>query len=141
MSRQQDSAGREARRVQVMTLYLARWTQTQIAKKLGVSQPTVNDDIRRARAEYRAERVDLLDRECDDLEAMERDAAMGFARTRDKEWLETRLRIKKRRAELLGMDAPKRGELKLSTDDIDTAIETGLAQLAAGAQGAVSGED
>ena len=47
----------EHRRTQVTELYLKGWTQSAIAKKLGVSQPTISSDIKAARNEWAELRV------------------------------------------------------------------------------------
>jgi predicted transcriptional regulator len=107
----QKTAEIEERRRKVAGLYLSRVKQEDIARQLGVSQPTVSLDIKAILAEYRAERHEQIDREAAELDAMEQQAAAGFTRRKDRQWLETRLKIKDRRAKLLGLDAPTKQEV------------------------------
>ena len=60
------------RRRAVADLYLQGWTQTGIAEELGVAQPTVCDDLRRIRAEWRDSAVRDFD-EARQLELMKLD--------------------------------------------------------------------
>jgi hypothetical protein len=100
------------RRRQIAALYLARQTQTAIAQKLGVSQQLVSLDLASLREDWKAEHRQDIDaiitREAAELDAMESQTAVKFATTGEVEWLNSRLRIKQRRAALLGLDQPAR---------------------------------
>jgi hypothetical protein len=115
--------------------------QTDIAGQLGVDQSTISRDLAALKQEWRvavageiAERIAL---ELAELDQMERDCALQYSSERTVEWINMRLAIKKRRADLLGLDAPKRTELtgreggpwepgftlRFSRDDEDLQLE------------------
>ncbi len=102
------------RRRQVAALYLARQTQEAIARKLEVSQTTVCDDLATLREEWRQEQqadiAAIIVRELAELSEMEGAAAIQFASTHEPAWILARLKIKDRRARLLGLDAPEKRE-------------------------------
>jgi hypothetical protein len=98
----------EDRRREVARLYLARWTQREIARELGVSQTLVCFDIQAIREEYRTERQEMIEREVASLEAVEREVCDRYDEDRNPEWLDKRLKCMERRAKLLGLDAPKK---------------------------------
>src|ERR1041385_6351925 len=106
----------EERRKQVAQLYGARWTLTQIAERLGCHPATISRDVAAIKAEYRCDREGFIEREVIDLEVMEREAWLQYAQTKDAEWFGKRLDVKKRRAELLGLDAAKRIRMGLLSD-------------------------
>ncbi len=83
-------------------------TQEEIARQLGVGQATVSRDIDAVKQQYRADRTAILEREHAELDQMERDASVEFARTKDREWLSERRELKRRRSAMLGLDAPRR---------------------------------
>ena len=100
------SAEIEARRQQVASLTLHKVHQTEIARRLGVAQSTVSRDLKVIEAGWRrAAAADLAE-----LEEMERDllrrldAKPGLAFR----LISLRLRVKERRARLMGLDAPLR---------------------------------
>lgn len=103
------------RRRKVAALDLRHVDQVDIARQLDVDQSTVSRDLAALRAEWRAAAVADTDeraaRELAELDDMERDCAVQFARTHDRGWMTARLAIKDRRAALLGLDAPHRTEL------------------------------
>lgn len=98
------------RRSKVAQLYLARRTQQQIADELGCGLATVNRDIKAILAEYRAERTEHIDREVAVLESIEAATLELYNRERSAEALRVRLEVLKRRAALLGLDAPAKVE-------------------------------
>lgn len=100
----------EERRRKVATLWLAHVTQEEIAAQIGVSQKTVSVDISAIKAQYRAERTEIIDRENAELDHMERECALRYQREKAGEWLDRRLKVKERRAKLLGLDAPSKVE-------------------------------
>jgi hypothetical protein len=112
-----------ARRASVAEMWARRITQRDMARTLNVSEPTISRDIAWLLDQWRAEAVRKVDdvkaRELADLDAMERDIAMALVphhgntiSLRERARLtDTRLRIKERRAKLLGLDAPTRQEI------------------------------
>jgi len=60
------------RRRTVADLYLQGWTQIAIAEELGVAQPTISDDLKRIRAQWRESGVRDFD-EARQLELMKLD--------------------------------------------------------------------
>lgn len=112
-----------ARRASVAEMWSRRITQRDMARTLNVSEPTISRDIAWLLEQWRKESVKKLDdvkaRELADLDAMERDIAMALVphkgstiALRERARLtDTRLRIKERRARLLGLDAPTRQEV------------------------------
>jgi len=110
--RKADELARERRRAQVAELYLQRMTQTEIARILGVSQPTVSRDIKAIERRWRQQAVDNLDRqklrELAELDRMEREAAINYQHTHDIKWFRERKWIKEQRAKILGLYAPEK---------------------------------
>jgi hypothetical protein len=112
-----------SRRASVAEMWSRRITQRDMARTLNVSEPTISRDIAWLLDQWRAESVRKVDdvkaRELADLDAMERDIAMALVphkgstiALRERARLtDTRLRIKERRARLLGIDAPTRQEV------------------------------
>jgi len=103
------------RRRKVAALDLRHVDQVDIGRQLDVDQSTVSRDLAVLRAEWRAAAAadtgERTARELAELDDMERDCAVQFAKTHDRGWITARLAIKDRRAALLGLDAPKRTEL------------------------------
>lgn len=109
-----------------MELYLGHVSQNRIAATLGISQPTVSRDILVIKDEWKAQRLvrldDHRDRELQELDRMEGDAiraALSCDTGSDdhRKWLETRLKIKQRRAKLLGLDAERLHTIKVEGGD------------------------
>lgn len=110
----------EARRLRVADMLLRRMNQTAIAKVLGVSKPTVHRDVLAIEAEWRKQAVADLDtikaRELAELDEMERQVIKASVEQGDDpgvespKWVEARLKIKDRRAKLLGLDSPQKIE-------------------------------
>ena len=103
----------EQRRINVSEMYFRLgMRQQEIAEQLGVSQPTVARDMKILLSRWReAALIDVSEyrgRELAELAEMERDAALAFQASKDPRFLSERRLIKKRRAELLGLDAPVR---------------------------------
>jgi transcriptional regulator with XRE-family HTH domain len=107
------------RRLTVAKLWTRRLTQEEIAAAVGVDQSTISRDIKALMAAWQKEAVSdvtlVRARELADLDAMEREAAMAASvKVSPQELarlLEVRLRVKERRARLLGLDAPQRREV------------------------------
>ncbi|MHB8870286.1 MAG: hypothetical protein ACYC6T_18320 [Thermoleophilia bacterium] len=103
----------EARRQTVAEYYFRlKMKQEDIAAQLGVSQPTVARDVKILLSRWReaalTDITELRARELADLESMERDCALRFAQTKDPRFMSERRQLKKRRADMLGLDAPVR---------------------------------
>jgi predicted XRE-type DNA-binding protein len=117
------------RRTLVAGLYLNRFSQMEIAAQLNVSQPTVARDLAALKAQWKREASGKINariaREAAELDAMERDCCLQFSKSKDRTWLETRLRIKERRAKLFGFDAPT----KLTINEIDAIIDAAAGEL------------
>lgn len=101
----------ERRRV-VASLVAKRMPQVQIAKALGVSQPTIASDIKAIKAAWLEEAKQdvevVIARELAELEDMEDDAAQAQS---DPVWFEKRLKVKERKAKMLGLDAATKSEI------------------------------
>ena len=109
-----------------MDLYTNRKSQYAIAAILGVSQPTVQRDVQHGLAEWAAKRAARLDihrdRELAELDKMEEAAVDGFFSCAEgsdqaRKFLEVRLKIKQRRARLLGLDAEIHKTVKVEGGD------------------------
>ena len=103
----------EERRVKVSEMYFRLgMRQVEIAERLGVSQPTVAGDVKILVSRWREASVGDIEaargKELADLAEMERDCALAFQRSKDVRFISERRLIKKRRAEMLGLDAPVR---------------------------------
>lgn len=102
------------RRHHVAALYLRRVTQEQIASKLGCSQQTVSADLTALKEQWKQEHQQDVEavilRDLAELDVMEADCALQFAATHEVTWIAARLKIKERRAKLLGSDKPVRQE-------------------------------
>lgn len=101
---------RGERREQVGRMYANKMTEMEIAAALGVSQGTVSQDIKALRLEWKARYADVWEdyrrTEMADLDEMDRQCAGHVARTQDSRWMAERLKVKKRKADMLGLDAP-----------------------------------
>lgn len=120
----------EERRAKVSEIYFRLgMRQTEIAEQLGVSQPTVARDVKILISRWREASVGdiqaLRGKELADLSEMERDCALQFQNTKDPRWVTERRLVKKRRAEMLGLDAPVRltgadgGPIKIQAVPVD----------------------
>lgn len=100
-----------ARRRKVAALFLRRMTQVEIAARLKIAQSTVSTDLKAVEADWRHEAAASLAehkaRELAELDTIELAAADRFLKTKNLDALRIRLDVKKRRAALLGLDAPK----------------------------------
>lgn len=110
------------RRSLVSSLYMRRLIPREIAEVLGKMEPpivvaamTVWKDIQAIQAEWLKERLAnqgiVVARELAELNAMERDCAAQFVQKHEPVWIVQRLKIKERRARLLGLDAPTKIDL------------------------------
>ncbi len=73
------------RRRQVAELYLRSWTQTAIAERLGVTQPTICEDLKRIRQQWRESAIRDFDaareQELQKLDLVEREAWAAWERS------------------------------------------------------------
>lgn len=117
------------RRRKVAELYLRRMTQMEIGQLLDVDQKTVSRDLVALKAQWRKDASAEVDariaREAAELDEMERDAAIKFNASGDVAFLNTRLKIKERKAKLFGYDQPT----KLSITEIDAIIDAAVPEL------------
>lgn len=105
----------ETRRRDVARLYNRRFTQEQIAEALGVNQSTVSRDIAVLLERWQGQQQDEIDtviaRELVELDLMEKELWTQWQATKDSKVMRLVLDVKKRRADLLGLDAPQRQEV------------------------------
>jgi len=120
-------AVRDKRRLQVAELYLRRLRQVEIAELLEVDQGTISRDIAYLRKRWQREAQEGLEgrigQELAELTEMDREAALRFTATKKRGWLETRLKIKRRIAEMLGLDAAFKVHLERADDGLPKVIE------------------
>jgi transcriptional regulator with XRE-family HTH domain len=124
-----------ARQEQVLQLRIAGLSQVEIARRLGVSQSQISEDLKRAfnalaeRCAHEQEHFARLDLARMDamLEALWPAVASG-----DTKACAVALKVLERRARLLGLDKPARQEIELSApsapDEIRRELEQALAQ-------------
>ncbi len=99
-----------ARRLTVGQLYLARVGQATIANQLKVNQATISRDIAWLKKKWlkdASQDVALyLARELAELDEMERQVALAFGKHNGghPRWIEVRLKIKERKAAILGLN-------------------------------------
>ena len=141
------------RRKQVAQLYLNRvGDQTAIAEKLSVSQGTVSNDIKALNKAWledaKSDIAQIKARELAELDFMELDAAAVIQKLKKEgeyskalRYAEHRLSIKKARADLLGLNNPKKVELdakmkhevnnpaEMTEEELQQAINNELAKL------------
>lgn len=103
----------EERRVKVSEMYFRLgMRQQEIADQLQVSQATIARDLKILLARWRDATLgdirEVRGKELADLSEMERDCALQFQSSKDPRFMTERRLIKKRRAEMLGLDAPTR---------------------------------
>jgi hypothetical protein len=143
---QRTDAEKELHRAEIAKMYLEGWYQSDIAAKLGISQPQVSYDLKVLHDRWRAEGIkrigEYISRELvriDRLEQMYFDAwerstqpADSYADKYSDDGVETTFKLEerdgspqflvgvqwciKRRCDLLGLDAPKR-TLNVNSDD------------------------
>ena len=100
----------DERKAKVAKLYLGRNTVAAMARMLEVSTQTIQRDLKTLRKEWQADRLDdtseQITRELEELQQMESDCYVQWMATKDPVWIDRRMRIKERRAKLLGLDKP-----------------------------------
>lgn len=162
-----------SRRQAVASYYLMRVDQNKIAELLGISQPTVSRDINFLIKEWKEESKavidDIIARESAELNNMEMEAANNYNKAKGRKpkyeddpgtpsdpqqmerWMNVRLKIKERRAKMLGLDRPQKVELdanmkhstanyaEMTDDELQQALKDELSKLAT--KGNSSGTD
>ena len=107
----QQRAAIEERRRKVTGLYLGRVSKTRIAQALAVERHTIAADIRWLEEQWRKELlgdpVAVRAQELAELDDMERETAQHQG---DLKWMDRRIKLKERRAKMLGLDAPQKQE-------------------------------
>lgn len=125
-----------ARRRLVASLLAKRVPQIDIAKTLGVSQATITTDVKAIRREWQeAARADMeivVARELAELEDMDSDAALMQS---EGSWFDRRLRVKERKAKMLGLDTSRlelsgQGGGPIEFTDARSALAARIAALA-----------
>jgi len=114
--RAREKRERTVRRQKVAEMYYRlRLRQQEIADEIGCNQSTISRDIKALDEQWRQRIADEVDtvraRELGDLDEMERDCAFQLQMTKSARWMAERLKVKERRARLLGLDAPTRGSM------------------------------
>jgi len=120
------------RRAQVASLYHARQTQEEIADRLGVSQPTVSEDLRVLRERWNAQSTETIG----EWIAAETAFAVDMRTSALKEWqaghdaraMQLVIRWTERLAKLLGLDAPDKLEDWTERDWREYAKANGLSE-------------
>ena len=104
------------RRRQVAQLYLTHQTQVTIARHLGVAQSTVSEDLAALKQCWREQSIADLEavlvREACELDEMEAELVRRYTEERTPDWIVLRLKVKERRAKLLGLDAPVKAHVE-----------------------------
>ena len=99
------------RRRKVAQLYLRRVPMGEIATQVNVHKSTITRDLQHLSREWLAESMTdtkiLKARELAELDEMEYDCALQFSAKKHVEWTHARLRIKQRRAKMVGLDDPE----------------------------------
>ena len=127
----QEAVKIEERRRKVLQLYLRHQTQAEIGRVLGVDQKTISNDIAAIRAGWKEANTFDFDaikqREAAELDEMEAEAAIEFGRKKSSEWFTNRLKVKERRARLLGLDEPAKvdSNVKVEQKNYVVSAESG----------------
>ena len=125
-----------ARRRLVASSLAKRVPQIYIAKSLGVSPATITTDVKAIRREWQeAARADMeivVARELAELEDMDSDAARMQS---EGSWFDRRLRVKERKAKMLGLDTSRQelsgqGGGPIEFTDARSALAARIAALA-----------
>src|SRR5688572_18434627 len=120
----------DERRAKVSDLYCRGCRQWEIAAQLGVSADTIAGDLKHIRETWKAAGVrDMTatrEAELAKLDTIEREAWNAWENEHDPRFLEKVLQCIKRRAELLGLDAPTKQQIFGDTDQplVVQVIET-----------------
>lgn len=120
----------EERRRKVAALWLQYVPQREIARQCGVSKTQIVKDIEVIRAEFRRDVAEIKEREVTSLDAMENEAIRRYQQDKDREWFSERIRVKTRRAALLGLDAPPRAPTDETGKPVIPSIEQVIIHLA-----------
>ena len=112
----------EERKAKVARLYLGRNTIASMARMLEVTTQTIQRDLKDCREQWQGDQLEntaeQITRELEELQKMESDCDAQFLATKDPVWIEKRMRIKERRAKLMGLDKPSQiqqvGEVNLN---------------------------
>lgn len=106
------------RRSIIANFMMSKLTQEDIVRALKeqhnieIDQTTISRDMTELRKQWQKEQdISIVKgQEVVELDYMEREAAIRYASTKDPGWIDRRLKIKERRAKLLGLDAPAKQE-------------------------------
>lgn len=118
----------EERRKKVSQLYLRHQPQTEIARVLGVTQATISTDLAALREQWKSAGLmntdEVKQREAVELDEMEAEAAVEFSKRKQYEWMDRRLKIKERRAKLLGLDEPAKVDSTVTVEKKTYVVST-----------------
>jgi len=130
---------KQERRAKVSELWKQKYKMTQIAEMLGVDVSTISRDIRYLDKQWVETQNlnigDLRNRELRELDEMEqicilRLEALISSPTKGARWMEERLKIKQRRAQLLGIDAATKFEVHKPSQGISKEKRDEMARAA-----------
>jgi len=150
MAKPRKKVKREVELKQAVNLYLAGWTQEQIAAEIGVDQSTISRDVSTAQERWKAATAINLEShksaELDKLAAAESEAWQAWegsksgGRGPNPAYLNAALKVSELRAKLLGLNATERVELswrqearadilagRVSHDALSAAFDVSLA--------------
>lgn len=117
-------AQRDARRVRVMRMFNSGMTRTAIADRVGVSASTVRKDIDAMLREYLTVPTEqYVARQLSQIEDLRR-AVYANALQGDLDSFDRAVRLMDREAKLLGLDAPARAVVHVSTEDFAATAAT-----------------
>lgn len=125
------------RRQRVARLYARKLTQREIARTLGISQPTVCRDLQAIEQQWLEDSAATIDslksRELAELQDMERDLSTIASTDPDPSVriraISERRHIKARIAAMMGIDAPKRTELSGAIETREMSVAEALSML------------
>jgi predicted DNA-binding protein YlxM (UPF0122 family) len=108
----------QKRRMDVERMYLQkRMIQQEIADELGVSQPTIANDIKAIKAEWKRKYCDELHeykkKEIAELELLEGICLEKADGDDGSKWIQAMKALKERKSRMLGLDAPIESNVKV----------------------------
>jgi DNA-binding CsgD family transcriptional regulator len=114
------------RQERVADMLLHRMTQRQIAKVIGVSQTTIHKDIIKIRKFWQQEMSKSYEahvsEEIAKLDQLDAALADGIRRG-DWKAIDTSIRLRDRKARLMGLDMPQKTEVHISIEALDEKIK------------------
>ena len=114
-----------ARQEKIANLVLHGWSQRRVAAEIGVSQKTVQNDLKKIRKIWRQEIAKSYDDHVAQHTARYRQLSEALQPGIDKhDWksIDTAIRLEDRVSRLLGLDMPQQMEVHISVEAIDKEI-------------------